>query len=417
MKRLPVAKTFAVLCALLAAAVLFGLGRTPVQDSNNVLNLDNPGIQLMSYSRETGRIYQHVYKEGVGYHVAWQSGPLPSVPSLILPYAIVRIGDIDNDSVKEVVASMLYLTRRVVSGKRTMTEYYDFQILVFKNGCLYGAEPDIQSSLLGEMPRTIINDNFIADVDNQGTPGFPHNELVLLRSGEVDIWRATTPGIFEKIGTVNQYNYSVDVGDADNDDMNEIVVSSMDGAYPVIFKSMGLGWNRITPNPAGEASMHILAAKVRDVDNVMSDGKRDNEIIARGGNSLVVWKFEGGEYKVKFVGAELGGGVENEVDVWDSDQDGNTEVLVTGSTLKGKRIWPVLTNYSYFGGTYVPVGTYASPLAVYNDFVTGDLDGDGLNEVAVLSGSGLLKVLDFSGVDFQTVYSPATNFSQKVEIR
>ncbi|MCJ7484575.1 MAG: hypothetical protein MUQ25_00215 [Candidatus Aminicenantes bacterium] len=413
MKRLPIAKTLAVLCALLAAAVLFGLGRTPVQDSNNVLDLNNHGIQIMTYSAETGRIYQHVYEEGVGYHVAWQSGPLPSVPGLILPSAIVRIGDIDNDGEKEVVASTYYTRRVKIKG--TTTEYIDFQIFVYENGCSYDCQPNIQSGLLGEMLHTIINDSFIADVDNlSGILGAPHNELVLLRSGEVDIWRVDNPGFLERIGTVSQYNFSVDVGDADNDGENEIVVSSTDGAYPVIFKSMGWGWNRITPNPA-VATLQIRSAKVRDADNFILDGKRDNEIIARGvDGELVVWKFEGGEYKVKFVGEDIGR--DHAVDIWDSDFDGNTEVLVTGWTLKGKKIVPRLINYSYVGGTYVPIGTYASPLAAYNyDFVTGDLDGDGLDEVAVLSG--LLKVLHFSGVDFQTVYSPATSFFQKVEIR
>lgn len=416
MKKSLVAEPVAVLCALFAATVFFGLGSTSAQDTNIVLNLNNPGIQLMSYASETG-IYQHVYMTGLGYHVAWQSGPLPGA---LNQAAIVRIGDIDNDGEKEVVACSSWVTR-TVNSKGIRTEYHDFQILVYKNGCSYAGSPDFQSGVLGEKPRMTINDCFIADVDNLGGPGNPHNELVLIRSGEVDVWRLDDPLTLENIGTVSQYNFSVDVGDADNMGDNEIVVSSMDGPYPVIFKRMGLGWEKITPEAYGAPSMQVRAAKIRDVDNLLlSDGKRDNEIIARGGGGLLVWKFEGGAYKVKFVGGDVGGG--NGVDAWDSDLDGNNEVLITGLMTERKRTVNKLFNYSYSGGTYVPIGTYASPIAANNnDFVKGNLDGEGVAEVAVIAGpngpSAPLKVLHFSGVDFLTVYSPTTIFFNKLEIR
>jgi len=415
MKKSLVAQSLAVLCALFAAALIVGPGVMSAQDTNIVLNLNNPGIQLMSYASETG-ICQHIYTTGLGYHAAWQSGPLPGA---LNQGAIVRIGDIDNDGQREVVACTSWVTR-TINSKGTRTEYHDFQVFVYKNGHSYAGLPDFQSGALGEKPRMTINDCFIADVDNLGGPGNPHNELVLIRSGEVDVWRLEAPQTLENIGAVSQYNFSIDVGDADNDGMNEIVVSSMDGPYPVIFKRMGLGWNRITPNPYGAESMQIRSAKVRDADNLTTDGKLDNEIIARGGGGLVVWKFVGGEYKVMFVGEDVGGG--NGIDVWDMDHDGNKEVLLTGSITERKRSVPRLINYSFVGGTYIPIGTYSSPVAANNnDFVTGDLDSDGINEVAVIPGpngpSGPLKVLDFSGVDFLTVYSLTTLFFLKLEIR
>jgi hypothetical protein len=47
----------------------------------------------------SNRICQHIYENGL-YKLAWQSAPLEG-------YHSVRIGDIDNDGAKEIVASVL----------------------------------------------------------------------------------------------------------------------------------------------------------------------------------------------------------------------------------------------------------------------------------------------------------------------
>jgi hypothetical protein len=377
-------------------------------------------VQLLNTSGN--RICQHIFENGQ-YKLAWQSADLGGTPS-------VRLGDIDNDGQKGVVASIYFMTRSVKTKAR-ITEYYNFNIMVFENGAPFDGKASWETGPLGELEGTLINDSWIADVDNDSAvKEVPDNELVLIRSRRLEVYHfdgSTGAYAREIVKETDAYRYlfSLEVGDADGLGDNEIVIPY--GGRPIIYKHEGSGWSETCAEPvpamyyaADATSVSFTYLRIRDADN-----EPGNEIIAAGSNRrLLVWKWQGGAYKFVAASQELGGNATYGLDCGDIDGDNHNEVVI--DVWATKKLPAKIVVLGYDAGLYVLKNTFDSGYADQRDLRLGDLDGD-LRAEVVVNTAGTPpgpKVLRFIGAlaegHFEQVYAPAISYFSyisKIEIR
>ncbi len=291
------------------------------------LDMTSPSGQVFTFYQDTnitGRVYQYKYVSETGYKgykVGWASDLLG------LPLRDVSVGDIDNDLSPEVVA-IGFVTRKPKGN----TSVYDQRIFIFNPGS-QGA-PD--SSTLAVPCATAPHGAIIADADNDGS-----NEYIVARGNAVEVYgwshnAAGEPLAFRNSGgsvvgalhpkwtsgDLGSNVWGLDVGDADNDGKNELVLARFQIGSAQIFKfQTGQGWTSQVTQSLGAENIDI--ARVRDVD-----GDGDNEIIAGGTiGKVAIWKHRAdGTYEKVFLGPDLGGYSEH-VDAADVDGDGNVEIL------------------------------------------------------------------------------------------
>jgi hypothetical protein len=381
-------------------------------------------IQVLNGS--FSQVFQHVFDGYGGYLLTWRCFNLGGSPSF-------RIGDIDNDGQREIAVGTDYIARQEKIRRKVVNTYYDYKLSVFEEGSLYDGEPSwiIDPLPLGEVMNDILTDMRIADVDNDSIPGAPDNELVMVKCSKVHIYHlnpaheiVSCSRLVEYPSTISVNN--IDLGDADNDGKNEIVIHPQGSVIVWKYDDQTDTWSSKTADPIppeyyeGDTPF-ICYAKVREADNLCY-----NEIIAGGyGNRMIVWKYENGTYRLKFVSQGLNGNGAEGIDAGDIDGDGNNEVIVG--------VWgakkPVLPKFCVFvydgqGATYMMKRSFNTSYGNLRDLVIGDLDADGRDEMAINSygPSEGLKILDFVGADlmtgsFQQAYYASGEYTRKVEVR
>jgi hypothetical protein len=351
-------------------------------------------------------IHQYVYENGV-YKLAWQSADLGGQVN-------ARIGDIDNDGIKEIVASVLYSRSERVKGKNV--SYYDYQILVFENGVLNNGGPSWQTARLGERTDAIINDSCIADVNNDGI-----NKLVMLRSNRLEVYKIESPGSYsvEVLKIYPSFLFSLGVGDADNLGGNEIVAVSGGTAY--IWKHQDTGWREWTAEAippqlygSGMTSLTLTYLKVKDADNLPG-----NEIIATGNNQrLMVWKYQNDAYKLDSYSPDLNADMAYGIDSGDIMGTGFQDVAIN---LWGtKKLSPRVVILRFENGSWVVKNTYVSGYFDQRDLRAGNLDTQIGDEIVLLNGGAPsvgLKILKFVSGAFQQVFSAPGVQVQNLELR
>jgi hypothetical protein len=356
-----------------------------------------PPFLLSNYNQGTsGYIRQHRSVGGI-YQQAWSSSSLNETYGM---GGNMSAGDIDNDGVDEIFAVTKYLTRSVKVGKNT-SYYFKQKLVVFEQGAEDRGLPsweidDIES---GES-KALLLDCVIADVDGDTT----NKELVVLDSSHVDVYRidGTHAIAYRYPGPpLGQITFSIDAGDVDGCGRNEIVVAmNMTGA-PYILKfdrvngfSAPVLADPIDPSLYGTGFTWLMLeyARVRDTDN---DGKM--EIIGGGNNSrFMIWKHDPvtGKFRNVFVSAYLGPIIYSlGVDSGDIDGDGLNEIV--SGTSAARKVLPVLWVFAYDGVTYSLANSYRLPDGALYRVEVGNLDGDAADEIAVTLGG--VRIFNFQG--------------------
>jgi hypothetical protein len=205
-----------------------------------------------------------------------------------------------------------------------------------------------------------------------------------------------------------EYNiFTLDVGDADNDTKNELVLAMFDVGAPIIWKLSESGvWEETIAetidviNPRA-GYLGIDYTMVRDSDN---DGLK--EIVCGGNNyRLMIWEHNPGTggYDSTYISDDLGRSTEG-VDVGDINGDGDNEVVI-GASLDTMYVFA----YDDINKTYNIVNSI-SVGGGFSGLVVSDIDYDGRDEIAAALQGGL-RIFDFNGNDLHSGYLEETYYS------
>jgi len=369
------------------------------------LEIDQTGVQIacagLSFYYSSGKVYQFKYMNSE-YQDTWASDKIG------VSWKNVSIGDVDNDGDKEITALVNYFLREETSGKgknKVTTRYYDQRIFIFESGD--GATTSKASSYFGESTETV-TDTIIADVDNDGV-----NEFILLKgkhfgSKHVEIyeWDGSDFVLDWPVFADYEYNiFTLDVGDADNDTKNELVLAMFDVGAPIIWKLSESGvWEEtiaeiidVINSKAGY--LGIDYTMVRDSDN-----DEMNEIVCGGNNyRLMIWEHNPGTegYDSTYISEDLGGCTEG-IDVGDINGDGDYEIVIGASM-------DTMYVFAYDGVTYNIVNSILVG-GGFSGLVVSDIDYDGRDEIAAALQGGL-RIFDFIGNELLSGYLVETYYS------
>jgi len=372
-----------------------------------LMMVPSPGLQIVGSNSDIGKVFQFKFENGK-YVDTWASKKIEEEGTVIMPRP--DIGDVDQDGEKEIVTVVLY--------KYLPYSGWDQKILMYKNGS--DGTPYYESEHFGYSGDTYVNYAILADVNNDGM-----DELIFSKRSWVEIYKWNGVA-FEKKWTSPEYNYlvfRVDVGDADNDGKNELVLAMFEIRAPIIWKfNENFIGDEVVAEPINVLPSHsdilgIDHARVRDADN---DGL--NEIIAGGNNSrLMVWKYLWDEnlgtfrYKSIFISEELSGFTQG-VDAGDVDGDGDNEVLVGTAVGSEDRLYifdlvlvdPDNKTYSLELIDSLKLDSGVGELSL------GDIDNDYKAEIAVKAGSNL-HIYEYVRRQLEKTYTSIYGGSPKIK--
>jgi hypothetical protein len=293
------------------------------------------------------------------------------------------IGDSDNDGHDELLVVYRFETGK---GRNKVTHYH---LQVFENGDT--DEPSRFLDLENNGVRLVV-----ADANSDGfqeiVGGGREHVYVFEDDGTeiTELWQSPD-------NTYDDLPWDLDVGDADNDQQNEIVYAGLAAGKFAVYDYLGGNtWgNKVYSEPI---AIGLDQAKVADVD-----GDGANEVIGGGNyNKLTVWEYVNGAYVIDFESADLGGFTQG-VAAGDFDNDGKDEIAV-GTALSSNSVYV----FKYDGSNYVNI--YSNPITgMVSKIFAGDSDNDGIDEFVVASGDNLL-VYDYEGsyiqrtIDAESVY-------------
>ena len=332
------------------------------------------------FSFSKGKIFQFK-KTAEGFGDKWASQYLDAWTRS------VSIGDADNDGQKEIITVLEFESGR---GKNTRRYQKIFLFEDESDGSPSWESPEILFSSIG------VGDSIIADADNDGL-----NEIVIVNDMRVEIYRITfTPPntyVFEFLGNSRNYEniiWSLDVGDANSDGKNEVVLAMSDIGAAIVCEYLGnYSW---APEVMTECIgvCNINYAKVMDADN---DGY--NEIVGGGSprvldkelcGDLTIWKYDGiGSYFNVFQDVPLCGEYIEEavfilgIDVGDVDGDSQNEVIIGTASAKSELNRIYIYVYDYSSQTYFK----SDPLDCSGiaQLSVGNIDDDPLDEIVAAS--------------------------------
>ena len=284
----------------------------------------------------------------------------------------IALGDIDHDGNKELVT-----THRYNDGHgRNKTRHLVLE--VYESGT--NTPSRVSEDLIPGGQATIMALK-IGDADNDG-----ENELLIVGRDYLQIFQdnGNEIALVWETPIDNDFGYSGEIADANNDGLNEVIYSSLLNGYFKVFEYLAdLTWgNMVVSEPVGGA---LDIAQVMDVDG---DGL--NEIIGGGNQSqLYVWEDTGNGFQLNFTSPTLDGFTQG-VAAGDFDGDGLNEIAVGTAHTSGSAYV-----YKFDGITYSQV-FQGSLSAGVDHVVTCDLNDDSRDEFVYGTGTGI-SVFTWSG--------------------
>ena len=330
----------------------------------------------------------------------------------------ISIGSIDRYNEPVVVSIVSQRT------KYRATVYYDQEIYLFHHGNTTGLPDQVLPYERVYGYADLARDSIIADVDND-----TRNELVVVGGNKAKIfeWKGDHFELEWESEDLGSRVWSVDVGDADGDDLNELVLAMFSIGSALIFDNHTSGqggvWTSVATEslnglPVPSDGVFIDVAKVRDLDPNKGNG---NEIVAGGNFSrLAIWKYgykQGDEepgYHLEFLSDDLGGFTQY-VDAGDVDGDGDLEILVDASQTLTLHLFDFdFGNQADLDWSQFSVTPVRREGGGVSGIAFADFDGDGRDEAVVDTWGISIYELDDDG-DFQATFTSA--YGGPLEIR
>jgi hypothetical protein len=229
----------------------------------------------------------------------------------------VSIGDVDNDSANEIIAS------NMGGGSTSGTVIYDY------NSGTLTYDRSWESNQIVDANE---HENAVADVDNDGLNeliicGLSNTAVLKKNDGTYDIvWQTTV--------TTSEGKGSMFTGDADNDGINELLLAELTGGLQTlkVYKYSSGTYELIWTSPALSTVNPHSGLFVGELDN---DGA--NEIIM----NQNVYKFINSYFDIIFDGSstDING---YPVFIGDPDNDGLNEWVTQGNTTFGIQVYSVV---------------------------------------------------------------------------
>lgn len=299
-------------------------------------------------------------------------------------YKASAIGDIDNDGNDELVAVFVYETGK---GKNKVTHSV---VHIFENG-----DTDVPSRTSNDFEE--VGGYFymrLGDANNDG-----HLEILISTMNNVSVHtdNGTEVTMLWKSEDLSaQDPFGIDVGDVDNDGLNEIIYPELGSGRFGVYEYLG---NNNWGDKVYSEPLSFCGLDRAFVANV--DGDSNNEVIGGGCHQkLTVWEYVSGSYLIDFESAELGGFTQG-VASGDFDDDGINEIAV-GTAGSNDKVYVFK-----FNGTTYSIVFEESINGSVNDMFAGDSDNDGIGEFIVATGEGLL-VYDYDNGYSQTYSDPGS---------
>jgi len=246
----------------------------------------------------------------------------------------------------------------------------------------------------------------MADANNDGFD----DELIISRGHQVEIYRwDPNSNLFLRVWLSPDFQYgirSLDCGDGDNDGFNELYLAhSYCGAFGVLEWMGGDIWGNYQLSESWDTS-NLDDAKVRDADN---DGLK--EVIGGGSNNqLSVWKHTGGIYKKVFSQTF---GDDTYADAGDVDGCGLNEVIVASGSLSAT-IYVFNLVFDTQSNTYTLVSRGSlSGVPMFSSLTLGNMDGDDRQEIFAVSRG--VTIYDFNGTLQKTCNNAYGSFHPTVK--
>lgn len=311
-------------------------------DGVDVDDVDDDGCLEIIAGNMAGVIYIFGYN-GTSYEVEWKNDPSLS--------GAVAIGDVDGDSVPEIVVGGNYGYIYTLDGvtheikwKSPILGFGELGAYICKiaisdvnnngineiiattcDGYLYIFGSSYEQEYLSEDLGTYLHGLALGDVDNDGVV-----EIIISNyEGYISVfgYNNVTYELEWTSDYLDKYAYGLEVGDVDNDNISEIIVGTHNYIFILAYNNTILSYDLEWQSEHKIDDFYLrdiwgLAVGDVDYDNVQ-------EIVAfRTFGYILIFGYNGSGYELEWKSENLGYGWDGGVEVGDIDNDGKLEIVV-----------------------------------------------------------------------------------------